>query len=234
MYRRQTFEVEEQIITVQRGEIHLEGELVIPKEAQGIVVIPCAKSSIKYEHRLRYLAHMLCQAGFATILVNLLTQEEDLLDQRSKHFRCNVQYLATRLVGITDWLAENPMTCNLKIGYFGASADGGAALLAASQRSTKVCSVVVRGAYTYLISSALMYLQAPTLLIVGSEDYPTFAMNQDALLQIPAHDKQLKIIPNASHQFQEPGTLEEAARLASQWFKHHFQLASKQTYLLKI
>jgi putative phosphoribosyl transferase len=225
VYKKQAFEVEEQIITVELGKIKLEGELVIPEDAPGIVVIPAAKSSIKQEHRLRYLAHLLCQAGLATILIHLLTQEEDLLDQRSKHFRSNIRHLATRLVGITDWLAENSMTCNLKIAYFGASADGGAALLAAAERNTKVCSVVARSGYTYLIGSALSYLQAPTLLIVGGVDYPTIAMNEDALLQIAADDKQLEIIPNASHKFQEPGTLEEAARLANQWFKHHFQLA---------
>lgn len=232
MYKKQAFEVEEQIITVQLGQVKLEGELVIPEDAQGIVVIPSAKSSIKHEHRLRYLAHLLRQAGWATILIHLLTEEEDRLDQRSKHFRCNILHLATRLVGITDWLAENPMTCNLKIGYFGASALGEAALLAAAQR-TKVCSVVARSAYTYLIGSALTYLQAPTLLIVGGEDYPTIAMNEDALLQILAHDKRLEVIPNASHKFEEPGTLEEAARLANQWFKHHLQLANSNRTCLQ-
>ncbi len=232
MYKKQTFDIEEQIISVQVGEVKLEGELVIPKQAEGIVVIPGIESNIKHGYSLRYLAHLLRQAGLATILIPLLTEEEEILDQRSKYFRCNTRHLATRLLIITDWLMENPMTCNLKIGYFGADAGGSASLLAAAERPTKVLAVVSRSGYTDLIGSALSFLQASTLLIVGGEDYPIIAMNEDAIAQIPAHDKQLKVVPGASHKFQEPGMLEEAARLANQWFNHHFKLAKVKAMCL--
>jgi putative phosphoribosyl transferase len=232
MYNKQAFDVEEQIISVPVGAVKLEGELVIPEQVEGIVVIPGIESNIKYEYSLRYLAHLLRQAGLATILIPLLTKEEEILDQRSKYFRCNTRHLATRLLVITDWLTENPMTCNLKIGYFGVGTAGGAALLAAAERPTKVRAVVSRSGYTDLIGSALSCLQVPTLLIVGGEDYPIIAMNQDAIAQIPAHDKQLEVIPGASHKFQEPGMLEEAARLANQWFNRYFKLAKVKTMYL--
>jgi putative phosphoribosyl transferase len=221
MYKKLAFGVEEQIVTIELGKVKLEGELVIPEGAEGIVLISCIESNIKYNCRFRYLTHLLRQAGLATLLIPLLTQEEDLLDQRSKHFRSNIRHLATRLVGIADYLADNPMTCNLKIGYFGASAGGGAVLLAATERPTKVHAVVAHSGYINFSSSILSDLHSPTLLIIGGEDYPIIAENEDALAQIFTCDKHMEVIPGASHKFQEPGTLEEAARLANQWFKRY-------------
>ncbi len=225
MYTKPRFNIEEQIVSIELGKVKLEGELVIPEDAEGIVIVPQANSSIKYSYRDRYFAHLLRQTGLATILVSLLTKEEDILDQRSKYFRCNIQHLASRLVAIAHWLAENPFTRNLKIGYFGASTTGGAALLAATERPMSVGAVVSRSGKTDLIGSALSYLQIPTLLIIGGNDYPIIAMNEDALAQISAQNKRMEIIPQATHQFQESGTLEEVARLASQWFKCHLKSA---------
>jgi putative phosphoribosyl transferase len=221
-------EFEEHTVTVQLDSIYLEAELVIPEDAKGIIIVPHASSSIQYSYHYRYLAHLLRQAGLATILIHLLTVEEDNLDQRCKHFRCDIRHLANRLIGITDWLGSNPLTCNLKICYCAESTDGGASLLAATERPVAVGAVVSRGARTDLLGSALSYLQTPTLLIVGGKDYPTLAMNEDALKQIATVEKRLEIIPEATHQFKEPGALEEVARLASQWFKHHLEVTESK------
>jgi putative phosphoribosyl transferase len=222
IHEKPSFDVEEQIVAVELGSLKLEGELVIPTHSKAIIIV-AHTMSLKYSDRLRYFAHLLREAGLATILINLLTEEEDIVDQRSKFFRSNIRYLASRLVGITDWLTENPITSNLQIGYFGTSAGGGAVLLAATERPAKVGAVVSAAGQTYLGCSALPYLQTPTLLIVGGNDYPTIAMNEDALSQIYSQNKQLEVIPGATHKFQEPGALEEVARLASQWFKRHLK-----------
>lgn len=229
MYNKLASSIEEQILTIELGKVKLKGELVIPEGAEGIVVIPCIESNIKYGHRLCYFAHLLRQGGLATILIPLLTEEEDWQDQRSKHFRYNVRHLATRLVGIVDYLADNPMTCDFKIGYFGTSAGGGAVLLAAAERPTKVHVVVAHSAYINFCSSVLSYLRSPTLLIVGSEDYPVITENEDAFAQIPTCNKHMEVVRGASHQFKELGTFEEAARLANQWFKRYF--GSKESNL---
>jgi putative phosphoribosyl transferase len=223
MHEKPKFNIEEQILTIQIEKVKLEGELVIPEGAERIIIVPEASSSIKYSSRLRYFAHLLRQAGLATILINLLTEEEEILDCRSKHFHCDIRHLASRLVGITDWLTQHPITKHLKIGYFGANENGGAALLAASERPMHVGAVVSRGGRTDLFISALSYLQTPTLLIVGGDDYPTLVMNEDALKQILTTNKKLEIISEATHQFQEPGALEEVARLADQWFQSHLK-----------
>jgi putative phosphoribosyl transferase len=215
--------IEEKILTILLEKVQLEGELVIPEDAEGVVIVPEASSCIKYSYRLRYFSHLLRQTGLATILIHLLTKEEEILDYRSKHFRYDIRHLASRLVEITDWLTLYPITQNLKIGYFGASENGGAALLAASQRPMHVSAVVSSGGRTDLLSSELSYLQTPTLLIVGGNDYPTLTMNEDAFNQILTHNKKLEIIPQATHQFQEPGALEEIARLANQWFKRYLK-----------
>ncbi|MBF2062877.1 MAG: dienelactone hydrolase family protein [Calothrix sp. C42_A2020_038] len=223
MFERPTFNIEEQIVTVHLGRAKLEGELVIPEGTQGIVVIPHVTSCIRYNYRHHYFAHLLRQTGLATILINLLTEEEDMLDQRSQHYQLDIRHLATRLVGITDWLTQYPFTQFLKIGYFGINATGGAALLAATERPMTVGAVVSRGGRTDLFARTLAKVQTPTLLIVGGKDYPTLAMNEDALAQIPVADKKLEIIPEATHQFNESGALEEVARLASQWFRCHLK-----------
>ncbi|MBE9005281.1 dienelactone hydrolase family protein [Fortiea sp. LEGE XX443] len=216
--------VEEQIVIIELGNIKLKGELVVPAGAEGIVLFAHGSASSSYSTRNHYLAHVLRQeAKLATLLIDLLTKEEEAIDQRTKHFRSDISFLSNRLVAVTDWLSENPYTRHLKLGYFGADTGAGAALLAAATRPMVVKAIVSRSGQTDLVSEAIACVQAPTLLIVGGNDLPIIAMNEDALANIPVLNKQLEIISGATHQFGEPGALEEVARLASQWFKHYLQ-----------
>ena len=232
MTRNFSCNVEEKIVSVKLGSISLHGEIVLPEDSQGIILFAHGSGSSCYSTRNRYLAHVLRQTvGLATILVDLLTKDEEIIDLRSGHFRNSVTFLATRLTSITDWLVNNSMTSHLKIGYFGDCVGGGAALLAAAQRPTVVEAVVSRSGQTSLTSKVLSYVQAPTLLIVGGNDLSGITMNQDALTQIQTPKKQIEIIPGATHQFQEPGALDEVARLASSWFKHYLTSSPQQREL---
>jgi putative phosphoribosyl transferase len=222
MNKKPSWNVKEQIVIVELGTIRLNGELVVPENAEGIVLFANSGSSSRYSTRNHYLAHVLRQEGrLATILIDLLTREEEEIDERTKHFRNNITFLATRLVAITDWLFENPITHHLKVGYFGANRGSGAAFLAAAARPMSVRAIVCRSGQLDLTGVALSQVQAPTLLLVGSYDFPVIAMNEDALAQISAQNKQLEMIPGATHQFGEPGALEEVGRLASQWFNYY-------------
>ncbi|WP_066379044.1 MULTISPECIES: dienelactone hydrolase family protein [unclassified Anabaena] len=225
--------VEEQIVILELDRIHLTGELVLPTDAEGIVLFTHSGSSSRYSSYNHYLAHVLRQEGrLATLLVDLLTKEEEAIDQRTKHFRCDMAFLAARIVGITDWLLENPTTHNLNVGYFGADTGSGAALLAATTRPMAVRAIVSRSGQTDLVSTALSCVQTPTLLIVGENDLPIIAMNEDAIAQIATQHKQLEVIPGATHQFGESGAMEEVGRLASQWFKHYLSsLAPRDLHL---
>ncbi|NWF62350.1 MAG: dienelactone hydrolase family protein [Fischerella sp.] len=211
---------QEQIVAVELGLVRLQAELIVPETAKGIVLFAHGGSS-RYSTRNRYLAHILRQAGLATILIDLLTKEEEAIDLRTKHYRCDIKHLAARLIGVTDWLAENPITSNLKVGYFGHGTGSGAALLAAAEHPMGVGAIVSRSGQIDLVCEALSYVQSPTLLLVGSNDLPVIAMNEDALALISAQKKQLEIISGATHNFDEPGALQEVGRLASQWFKHY-------------
>ena len=225
--------VEEQVISIAIDTIHLQAELVVPLDSQGIVIFAHGNGVGRYSTRNRYLAHVLRQTGgLATASIDLLTPEEESIDLRSKHCSSNVQFLAKRLLSVTDWLLNNPSTSNLKIGYFGDRTGGGAALLAAAQHPMSVGAIVTRSGEPCLTSDVLNYIQAPTLLIVGENDLPLIAMNQDALSHIQASKKQLEIIPGASQKFNEPGALDEVARLASCWFGYY--LASPQQRELSV
>lgn len=222
MYSKSWDCVIEQIVILELGNIRLTGELVLPIGAEGLVVFAHNCGSSRYSTRNHYLAHLLRQAGgLGTLLVDLLTKEEEVIDQRTKHYHCDIGFLADRLVAITDWLFENPTTRYLQIGYFGDGTGSGAALVAAAARPMSVKAVVSRSGNTDLVSLALAQVQAATLLIVGGNDWPVIAMNEDATAQIPAQHKHLEIIPGATHQFCEPGALEEVARISSQWFQKY-------------
>ena len=226
-------DVEEKIVSIPIGSVNLQAELVIPLDARSIVLFAHGNGIGRYSTRNRYLAHVLRQtAGVGTVLVDLLTPQEEAIDLRSKHCSSNVQFLAKRLIGITDWLLNNPSTSNLKIGYFGDRTGGGAALLAAAEHPMAIGAIVSRSGETCLTSDVLSYIQAPTLLIVGENDLPLIAMNQDALTHIRASKKQLEMIPGASQKFNEPGALDEVARLASCWFNYY--LASHQQRELSV
>jgi len=223
----------EQIVTVELGSLRLKGELVIPSAARGIVVFAHGSGSNRYSTRNHYLAHLLRQQeGLGTLLIDLLTEEEDAIDQRTQHFRYDLGFLSSRLITVTDWLFENPITRNLKVGYFAVNRGSGAAFLAALARPMIVGAIACRSGYIDLVGESLSFVQAPTLLIVGGNDFPIIAMNEDALVQIPTQNKQLELIPGASHQFSEPGAIEEVGRLASQWFKYYLApLEEKELHL---
>ena len=178
----------------------------------------------RHSPRNRYVARVLRGAGLATLLIDLLTPDEEEVDLRTGLLRFDIGLLAQRLAGATDWLTENPDTRGLRIGYFGASTGAGAALVAAAERRGAVGAVVSRGGRPDLAGDALPLVEAPTLLIAGGDDVPVIGMNQEALGRLRA-EKKLEIVAGATHLFEEPGALEEVARLAAEWFAHHLDRA---------
>jgi putative phosphoribosyl transferase len=208
------------IVSVTANSVELEGNLNIPNGASGIILFAHGSGSSRHSPRNRYVADVLNQAGLATLLIDLLTTEEETIDLRTHHLRFDIGLLASLLVGATDWLTQNPPTQDLKIGYFGASTGAGAALVAAADRPHVVGAVVSRGGRPDLAGTALSRVQAPTLLIVGGYDAPVIQLNQTAQAQLHATNH-LEIVPGATHLFEEPGALEEVARLASEWFQLH-------------
>ncbi len=184
----------ESLVSVTAGSVSLKGNLGKPKRAEGIVLFAHGSGSSRHSPRNRYVAQVLREAGLATLLIDLLTVEEEAIDLRTRHLRFDINLLATRLVGATDWLLQNSNTRNLRIGYFGASTGAAAALIAAVERPEAVSAIVSRGGRPDLAGSVLERVQAPTLLIVGGDDRPVIEMNQSALAQLRT-EKQLEIIP---------------------------------------
>jgi putative phosphoribosyl transferase len=207
----------ERLVRVQAAQVALEGNLSIPERTTGLVLFAHGSGSSRHSPRNRYVAQVLQDAGLATLLIDLLTPDEERVDMRTAQLRFDIGLLAEHLVGATDWLNQQPDTSQLRVGYFGASTGGGAALVAAAQLPQAVGAVVSRGGRPDLAGPALPQVQAPTLLIVGGNDVPVIAMNQQAMAQLRA-EKQLAIVPGATHLFEEPGALEEVARLARDWF----------------
>ena len=205
------------LVRVPAGPVVLEGNLEIPAGSRGIVLFAHGSGSSRHSPRNRAVARSLQVNGLGTLLVDLLTPDEEMADDVSGRLRFDIDLLAERLIGATDWLAEEPATHKLRVGYFGASTGGGAAIVAAAQRPNIVRAVVSRGGRPDLAGSALGRVRVPTLLIVGGEDRPVLAMNRNAFERIQAK-KRLEIIPGATHLFEEPGALEEVARLAGAWF----------------
>ncbi len=210
-------------IRIPINSITLEGNLTIPEGAKGIVVFAHGSGSSRFSSRNRYVAQELQKEGLGTLLFDLLTAEEERIDMVTAHLRFDIDLLATRLVEVTNWLLNNPDTKKLNIGYFGASTGAAAALIAAKEHANTVKAVVSRGGRPDLAEKALPDVKAPTLLIVGGEDFQVIEMNQWALDRLKAGQKELKIVPGATHLFEEPGTLEEVANLAGEWFKRHLQ-----------
>ena len=205
-----------ELVHVPIGAVALEGNLDVPDDALGVVLFAHGSGSSRHSPRNRYVAQALRDAGLATLLIDLLTPDEERVDIRTAHLRFDIGLLAERLVAATDWLGQHPATQHLRVGYFGASTGGGAALVAAAERPD-VGAVVSRGGRPDLAGAALARVRAPTLLIVGGNDIPVIALNRQALAQLRA-EKELAIVPGATHLFEEPGTLEEVARLARDWF----------------
>jgi dienelactone hydrolase len=210
-------------IRIAINSITLEGNLIIPEGAKGIVVFAHGSGSSRHSSRNQYVAHELQKDGLGTLLFDLLTAEEERIDMVTAQLRFDIDLLASRLVDVTNWLLNNPDTKNLNIGYFGASTGAAAALIAAKEHSNVVKAVVSRGGRPDLAEKALPSVKAPTLLIVGGEDFQVIDMNQWAFDRLTVKEKQLKIVPGATHLFEEPGTLEQVAYLAGEWFKKHLQ-----------
>ena len=213
--------LEQCAVEVSVGTVTLEGYLHIPPKARGIVVFAHGSGSGRNSPRNLYVARILNNAGLATLLFDLLTAKEEAEDKLTARLRFDIPLLAGRLVGMTDWLTKNADTMNFKVGYFGASTGAAVAIVAAAERP-KVRAIVSRGGRPDLAKSALSLVKAPTLLIVGGEDDVVIGLNQRAYDEIKA-EKELVVIPGATHLFEEPGTLEEVARLASDWFIKHFR-----------
>ena len=196
----------------------LDATLAIPREPKGVVLFAHGSGSSRFSRRNRYVARVLQDAGFATVLLDLLTRAEEAADERSGHLRFDIALLAERLAGATDWLRDEPATAALPVGYFGASTGAGAALVAAAERPDRVRAVVSRGGRPDLAGPVLGRVLAPTLLIVGGWDELVIAMNRAAMQRMQGAQVRLEIVPGATHLFEEPGKLEEVARLARGWF----------------
>ncbi|MBW3625763.1 MAG: dienelactone hydrolase family protein [Armatimonadetes bacterium] len=217
---------EEQVVTVPTAGVTLEGSLGVPENAQGVVLFAHGSGSSRHSSRNRFVASQLRHARLATLLIDLLTTDEEREDLQTRHLRFDLPFLARRLADATDWLGQHPDTQDLSVGVFGASTGGGAALIAATQRPEKIGAVVSRGGRPDLAREALPLVACPTLLIVGGEDHPVIEMNREAYAQLQS-PKEMVIVPGATHLFEEPGTLEEVARLASDWFVRYLDPQSR-------
>jgi dienelactone hydrolase len=204
------------------GEATLEGDLHLPAHASGIVLFAHGSGSSRHSPRNQYVAQVIRAAGIGTLLFDLLTPEEELIDLRTRYLRFDINLLAGRLEDATAWVTHTDETRHLRLGYFGASTGGGAALVAAARLGQAVSAVVSRGGRPDLAGAALPRVLAPTLLIVGGRDDEVIRLNEAAYAQLQC-EKSLRIVPNATHLFEEPGALEEVARLATEWFQRYLQ-----------
>jgi putative phosphoribosyl transferase len=208
-------------VEIATGGVRLAGTLNIPENAGGVVVFAHGSGSSRHSPRNRFVARVLQEAHLGTLLMDLLTPAEEAAERESGFLRFNIGLLAERLVGALEWLKAHPQRANLKLGCFGASTGAAAALEAAGQRPELVAAVVSRGGRPDLTRAEILrQVQAPTLLIVGGNDFPVIEMNRAALAQLRC-EKRLVIVPGASHLFEEPGALEEVARLARDWFERY-------------
>ena len=201
--------------------VTLEGNLRVPAGARGIVLFAHGSGSSRHSPRNRMVAGLLNDGGLATLLMDLLTAEEEQIDLQTRHLRFDIERLAGRLVGAVDWLGEQGETRDLRVGTFGSSTGAAAALIAAAQRPRQVRAVVSRGGRPDLAGPSLKMIRAPTLLIVGGGDLPVIDLNKQAMAHMEANEVKLEIVPGASHLFEEPGTLQAVARLALEWFTHY-------------
>ena len=219
---------QERTVPIPAGTVTLEGTLAIPRNSEGVVLFAHGSGSSRHSPRNRFVAEQLREAKLATLLVDLLTAEEEAVDARTRELRFDIGLLAERLGTAIDWLARQPETRELGVGLFGASTGGGAALVAAAKRPDAVGAVVSRGGRPDLAGDALPSVRAPTLLIVGGNDRPVIEMNRAAMSRMRAL-VQLEIVPGATHLFEEPGTLDTVARLARRWFVSHLASLENRT-----
>jgi dienelactone hydrolase len=204
-------------VQIQAGRAVLSGNLTIPHGTQALVLFAHGSGSSRYSPRNQFVARMLNEAGLGTLLFDLLTPSEEEIDTRTREHRFNIGLLAQRLVQATEWAKQQSETRDLRVGYFGSSTGGGAALVAAAELPSEVGAVVSRGGRPDLAGDALPKVQAPTLLIVGGNDDIVIELNEMARDRMKCEVK-LEIVPGATHLFEEAGALENVAKLASDWF----------------
>jgi pimeloyl-ACP methyl ester carboxylesterase len=210
----------EQAVMISAHGVNLDGDLSIPASAAGLVVFAHGSGSSRRSPRNRQVADVLHQRRLATLLFDLLTPDEVAVDEATRHLRFDIGFLAARLVAVTDWLGTQSVVAGLPIGLFGASTGAAAALVAAATRPGAVRAVVSRGGRPDLAMAALDRVFAPTLLIVGGADQDVIPLNERAYRQLKA-PKELVLVDRATHLFEEPGAIEQVARLAADWFERH-------------
>lgn len=205
-------------VRIVAGDASIEGTLAVPAEARGVVLFAHGSGSGRFSPRNRFVAERLGERGLATLLIDLLTPDEEREDAASGHLRFDITFLARRLGAAASWLGGRDDTGSLALGLFGASTGAAAALVTAAERPEAVAAVVSRGGRPDLAGGALAGVRAPTLLVVGGADEPVIGMNRDAMARMDA-EVRLEIVPGASHLFEEPGALEAVADLAGAWFE---------------
>src|SRR5947207_2546328 len=208
--------MQHETVSIRTSAGEVEGAFDLPSDARGVVLFAHGSGSSRFSPRNNFVAGVLREAGIGTLLMDLLTEKEDAIYQT----RFNINLLTERLLLATKWLQEQQRTKDLVIGYFGASTGAAAALKAAAAEGSKIGAVVSRGGRPDLAEEALVHVQSPTLLIVGGNDDVVIELNREAYTRLKGK-KQLVIVPGATHLFEEPGTLEEVARLATDWFKQY-------------
>jgi len=209
----------QQIVIPVRG-AELAGELDLPEEADGLVLFAHGSGSSRLSPRNQFVARALREAGLGTLLFDLLTTAEEEAEIQTRHLRFDIPFLAERLAGATRWALDRTTTKDLRTGYFGASTGAAAALVAAASAGSMVGAVVSRGGRPDLAGDALEKVRAATLLIVGGEDKPVISLNEQAYERLDC-ERALRIVPGATHLFEEPGKLELVAQMASEWFVEH-------------
>ena len=213
-------EIHVEQVRIPLGRIELAGDLSLPENARGLVLFAHGSGSSRHSRRNKFVAYELNKGRLGTLLFDLLTQREEYEEQFTRHLRFDIGLLADRLAAATDWARQDSRLSELSQGYFGASTGGGAALVAAVARESDIKAVVSRGGRPDLAGDALPGVKAPTLLIVGGDDDVVIELNQQAYQQLHC-EKRLEIVSGATHLFEEPGTLEQVAHLARQWFEQH-------------
>ncbi len=207
-------------VRIQVGNVILEGELKLPANASAVVLFAHGSGSSRHSPRNQFVAGVIREAGIGTLLFDLLTHDEEQQDAVSGALRFDIGLLAKRLVGVTRWLDKQPETKGLKVGYFGASTGGGAALVAAAELDDRISAVVSRGGRPDLAGDALPGVKSPTLLVVGGHDEMVICLNDDAFEKLRC-EKDFRIVPGATHLFEEPGKLEQVAQISANWFQTH-------------
>jgi dienelactone hydrolase len=222
----ETATVQQRAVEIPADGVRIAGDLVVPPAARGIVVFAHGSGSGRFSPRNRAVAGVLVRAGLATLLMDLLTPEEEAVDLRTRHLRFDIPLLARRVIASIDWLAADATAQDLAVGCFGASTGAAAALIAAAERPERVGAVVSRGGRPDLAGEVLRRVHTPTLLIVGGNDPDVLRLNEQALAALGG-EARLEVVPGATHLFEEPGALERVAALARDWFLEHLAPASE-------